>query len=364
MPPDTILDDEDYGSSSEDSDFAPDAVPAQVSDESSGEESEPEPAVATVKKAKPRSAKRKRGQDDEAEDAGFENSGDEAIIEKGLKKQKKKKKGKEVDEDEGGEGGLIKTRSMRALEYAPTPVSRRDANACCRKVEKKPRVDISAATVDVDALWAEMISGKTKPREPESDPNAGTATDAPGSSSPNTSRNGLPPAGVINEPTLDDGPDAMIMIKRTYNFAGKVHTEQKLVPRNSAEAKLFLASQENATDPSTEDASLILVKPKRPTKKARRSVFEPILDIPQRRDLHFGVRKDSGVEITAIGRDAKKLNTVEKSAMDWAGFVDKEGIKDDLDAAGKSKGAYRARQEFLARVEQKKDDEARRARGL
>ena len=31
----------------------------------------------------------------------------------------------------------------------------------------------------------------------------------------------------------------------------------------------------------------------------------------------------------------KKINVVEKSAMDWAGFVDKEGIQDELDAAGK-----------------------------
>jgi len=70
------------------------------------------------------------------------------------------------------------------------------------------------------------------------------------------------------------------------------------------------------------------------------------------------------VVITGVGKDAKKLNTVEKSAMDWAGFVDKEGIADELDAAGKAKGAYKARQEFLARVEYKKDEEARRARGL
>ena len=115
MPPDTILDDEDYGRSSDDSDFAPDALPGEGEDESSDEDSEPAEA-STVKKGKPRSIKRKRGQDDEAEDAGFENSGDEAIIEKGLKKQKKKNN--EADEVEGGEGGLIKTRSMRALEYA------------------------------------------------------------------------------------------------------------------------------------------------------------------------------------------------------------------------------------------------------
>jgi hypothetical protein len=366
MPPDTILDDEEYGSSSEDSDFAPDAVPAEGSDESSDEESE-SAVGTTVKKGKPRPTKRKRGQDDEAEDAGFENSGDEAIIEKGLKKQRKKNR--EVDDDEGGEGGLIKTRSMRALEYGLPYYERvqKNANVNYRKVEKRPRVDMSAVTVDVDALWAEMLSGKTKPKEAESDPSgtAGMEIDSRGSLSPDANRNGVSSKDVIEEaPSMvDDEPDSMIMIKRTYNFAGQVHTEQKLVPRDSAEAKLFLASQDVAADPS-EDSSQLLVKPKRPTKKARRSVFEPIMELPRRSDLHFGIRKDTGIEITAIGKDAKKLNTVEKSAMDWAGFVDKEGIKDDLTAAGKSKGAYRARQEFLARVEQKKDEEARRARGL
>jgi hypothetical protein len=367
MPPDTILDDEEYGSSSEDSDFAPDTVPAEGSDESSDEESE-SVAGATVKKGKPRPTKRKRGQDGEAEDAGFENSGDEALIEKGLKKQRKKNR--EVDDDEGGEGGLIKTRSMRALEYGLPYYEcvQKDANVNYRKAEKRPHVDMSAVTVDVDALWAEMLSGKTKPKEAENDP-SGTADmeiDSRGSLSPDANRNGVSSKDVIGEApsTVDGEPDSMIMIKRTYNFAGQIHTEQKLVPRDSAEAKLFLASQDAAADPSEEDNSLLLVKPKRPTKKARRSVFEPIMKLPRRTDLHFGIRKDTGIEITAIGKDAKKLNTVEKSAMDWAGFVDKEGIKDDLTAAGKSKGAYRARQEFLARVEHKKDEEARRALGL
>jgi len=159
-------------------------------------------------------------------------------------------------------------------------------------------------------------------------------------------------------------------------FAGKVHTEQKLVPRNSAEAKLYLSSlpDPSTNTPVTTDTTTVeeatpsyFTKPKRPTKKARRSIFEPIVEgLLQRTDLHFGVRKEgSGVDLVAVpGGKEKKLNTVEKSAMDWAGFVDKEGIKDDLDAAGKSKGAYKARQEFLARVERKKEEDARRARGL
>ena len=111
MPPEIIPEDEDYASE-EDSDFAPDGAPAQASDEESDAESDD-----GVEVNKP--AKRKRGQDEEAEDAGFENSGDETVIEKGLKKQRRKgKKGKDTEEDdEGGEGGLIKTRSMRAQEY-------------------------------------------------------------------------------------------------------------------------------------------------------------------------------------------------------------------------------------------------------
>jgi hypothetical protein len=118
MPPKLILDDEDYASE-EDSDFAPDQAPTRTSDTSSDEESDAEDQL----KAKPKSAKRKRGRDEEAEDVGFENSGDEAIIERGLKRQKKKgKKGKdteEEDDDDGdSKGGLIKTRSMRAQEYA------------------------------------------------------------------------------------------------------------------------------------------------------------------------------------------------------------------------------------------------------
>lgn len=111
MPPELIPDDEDYASE-EDSDFAPDAAPPQASDDSSASESEGEDDV--VKKSKSKSTKRKRSEEDEAEDAGFENSGDEAIIGKGLKTRKKGNK--EGNPDDGGEGGLIKTRSMRALE--------------------------------------------------------------------------------------------------------------------------------------------------------------------------------------------------------------------------------------------------------
>lgn len=111
MPPaDAIIDPEEDYASEEDSDFAPEDAPANESAASDNEDSGDD-------KAAPGKQKRQLAEA-EAEDAGFENSGDEAVIDKG-KKRRKKGKGKDdaaIDDDEA-DGPLIKTRSMRAVEY-------------------------------------------------------------------------------------------------------------------------------------------------------------------------------------------------------------------------------------------------------
>lgn len=86
--------------SEEDSDFAPD----DAQDADSGDSDAEEPAAGQ---------KRKDAPAPEAEDAG-ENSGDEAIINKGKKKLRKEKD--VLKDEEGGEGGLVKTRRQRAAE--------------------------------------------------------------------------------------------------------------------------------------------------------------------------------------------------------------------------------------------------------
>lgn len=159
-----------------------------------------------------------------------------------------------------------------------------------------------------------------------------------------------------------------IKIKRTYNFAGKVHTEEKLVPRDSAEARLYLASQKNGraqddganNDDDNEDEH---PEDKRMPRKAFRSAYEPVLlstdDAGGRRaDLNLGM----AVRLQARDEKARKLNTVEKSRMDWAGFVDKEGIKDELVLAGRAKGNFAGQQDFLARTEARREDDARKVR--
>jgi hypothetical protein len=159
----------------------------------------------------------------------------------------------------------------------------------------------------------------------------------------------------------------LIRVKRTYNFAGKVHTEEKLVPRDSAEAKLYLAKNPAASSTTQDDeSSSSPPTQKRKPRKAFRSRFEPVTaleGLAPRSDLNLGMAERLRArELAGKAEEAKKLNTVEKSRMDWAGFVDREGIKDELELAGKSKGSFAVREEFLARSEAVREEEVRRLR--
>ncbi|KAI0128820.1 bucentaur or craniofacial development-domain-containing protein [Xylariales sp. AK1849] len=323
--------DEDYASE-EDSDFAPEDTHADEASEASGSEDDTGPTIAP--------AKRKCASDDNDANEGYENSGDEAIISKGKKRQKKKDKRKDgaVDDDKGGEGGLIKTRSMRAIE----------------KAERKTAVASGPVTVDVNDIWAQMTAGPVVPSKANVEKEGAVQTNGQDSRVGGDRREMDAPQ---SERRTEYEPSATIKIKRTYNFAGKVHTEEKLVPRNSAEAKVYLTSlgtnAESAVQADDE-------APKRQPRKAFRSIYEPVSEsLVQRSDLNLGMSVRLQMREQA---KAKKLNVVEKSRMDWAGFVDKEGIKDDLELAGKSKQSFASRQDFLARVEANREEDARRAR--
>ncbi|KAG5934216.1 hypothetical protein E4U60_004029 [Claviceps pazoutovae] len=327
MVPDPLLaDGDEQYASSQDSDFAPDAAPEAASDASDSEDA---PVDGPLKRTH---AEAVAGPSDR-EDHGYDNSGDEAIIGKGRKRRRRaQERGQLVDEDEeGGPGGLVKTRAQQAAE----------------KEERKYTVNNEPVTIDVDVLWAQMISGKPSNKGAPTTDEIDSAVAQVASVASNTRA----------APSTESPPSDTIRIKRTYNFAGKVHTEEKVVARDSAEAKLYLAThQGKEAPPADSDASTT----KRTTKKAFRSAFEPSLDLgPGRTDLNLGLaaRMQAGREA-----QAKKLTTVEKSRMDWAGYVDKEGLQDELVLASKSKDSYAARQDFLARSEAIREDDARKAR--
>ncbi|KAI0526540.1 bucentaur or craniofacial development-domain-containing protein [Xylaria bambusicola] len=325
--------DEDGYASEEDSDFAPAGAAAESA---SGSESELESeSEATADRPVGAIPKRKQVDADTVE-GDLENSGDETIIRKGQKRQKKVKQARGgTEEDDAGEGGLIKTRRQRALE----------------KADRKSLAVTGPVTIDVDDLWAQMTAVPLIPQR-----NATILDDNQQLGQGDASDDAATATTTLRNSNGID-PLEMVKIRRTYNFAGKVHTEEKLVARDSAEAKLYLASQ----DPKLAGAEDENEQLKRNPRKAFRSTFEPAIEaFSQRADLKLGM--NIRLELREQQAKAKKLNVVEKSRMDWAGFVDKEGIKDELELAGKSKESYVNRQDFLQRVEAKKEEEAKRAR--
>lgn len=215
-----------------------------------------------------------------------------------------------------------------------------------RKAERKAQPVAGPVTIDVDALWASMTAAPVIP--------------APGSQQEQSSKIDATGAGGQQQQNGQASEDVkMIKIKRVYNFAGKVHTEEKLVPHDSAEARLYLASHDEhgGGGDGTTDAD---GPERRMPRKAFRSVFEPVFVTSdgQRTDLNLGIT----MRLQARDEKAKKLNTVEKSRMDWAGFVDKEGIKDELVLAGKAKGSFANQQDFLARTEARREEDVRKVR--
>lgn len=149
------------------------------------------------------------------------------------------------------------------------------------------------------------------------------------------------------------GHSDMIAIEYHHTFAGETTTETKIVPRNSAEARLYLDSDSNtASQPQ-------------PT-----SVHVPVNGKPRRRPLLQKSKFDTGEYAnisTSLAKwkidrkkdQGQKMTTLEKSKLDWAKHVDEQGIREELDVAGKSKGRYLDRMDFLDRSEVLREEERR-----
>ncbi|KAF2663867.1 BCNT-domain-containing protein [Microthyrium microscopicum] len=270
-----------------------------------------------------------------AQSAVFD-SGDEETITEGTGK-KKRKVVIEIDEnEEGGEGGWVKTRSQRMLE----------------EKEERPLASTVGATINVDDVWQRLAS--------------------------------LPIGRVEEEGATEEQADQImddddyITIKRTTRFAGEVETEEKRVHKHSAEAKLYLEEQEEikkkakadeesrAEESSSEKPSLRrpLRRPSRfePNLLGEVRTLPPHLQLRWPRNKVLSSTKSGNARMPPPPKPGTKLNTVDKSRHDWAGYVDKAGIAEELDVYGKSKQSYLGRKDFLNRAEYRLEDERRDAR--
>ncbi|EEP78071.1 predicted protein [Uncinocarpus reesii 1704] len=363
-PPETnlqTLDDDEQYNSEEDSDFDVNA-PAEIND---GDESASEAEVDNPPRKRRKLTPSPDGEHDGDEYVldGALDSGDEATIRKAKeKKERRQRKGKKAadneieddfeagseDDEGGGGGGFVRTRAMKMK----------------MQEERKPLAKIDGATVDVDAVWAQMNA-----------PDFGAqATNSKNEEQPTAADADKVMLEGDKRPSPRPGEET-ITIKRTYKFAGDIITEEKVVPKDSAEAKVYLASIEEAKpkespmddDQESEQAPTTDRRPlQRPLRRFSR--FDPNPPDMYKRSWVKTAQTSAtagdkqalpGVTPTVTG---PKLNTVMKSKLDWAAYVDKAGIKDELDVHSRAKEGYMGRMEFLGRVEANREEERRVAR--
>lgn len=226
-----------------------------------------------------------------------------------------------------------------------------------RQEERKPLAKIDGATVDVNALWEQMNTPDSDlSHQPSQIPQGNQPTPEPDDAKADTD---------IHEQTMPETEDhtrgqydqQMIKIKRTYKFAGEMITEEKIVPKDSAEAKVFLSSGENVEYADVDVAAAA---------DAARHLHRPLRKISRFDPNPNGTIKKSWEKQPAVdAADAArgpKINTVEKSRLDWAQYVDQAGIKDELRTHSKAKEGYIGRMDFLGRMDARREKEARQAR--
>jgi Bucentaur or craniofacial development len=275
-------------------------------------------------------------------------SGDEATIQE-VKKAKEKKKmrkgGDEVadDSDVEDQGWRARTRAMRERD----------------EVEKKKAklASVKGSTIDVEQLWAAMnkpggVEEVEKPAAP-SDNQMNSFEGQKENVEPASQRStilGTRPAGEHD--TLHEGIEEMVTIDETYEFAGEIHSRKKTVPKSSAEAKLWLSQRPVRNLDSRFPGNQPV---RRPLRKVSR--FDPNLN-----NLDSYKKNWEKMSANEKASKAQKINTVEKSKMDWEAHVAQEGLQDELTEHAKAKGGYLGRMDFLGQVEQRREEEARRVR--
>lgn len=364
MAPKTYGDDDDepeapYHESSDD-DFNPDAAPADSAASSSDDDAAPAPRRG------------KRGVLVADLDSGDEITIDAARRNKSKKRKHTHKHDADLSSSDDANAGLIKTRAQRA-EGKPS---------------RRPLARTAGATVDVDALWAQMSAAPLQP--------------APA----------VGPAHADSAPGVDEAPDPLVTVEKTYTFAGQRTTDTKQVPRSAlalheAEGWVAVAADETHTsipkatsttkatattkptttsatthpDPANPPPKPPHKSPHRPLRRASR--FDPnptglVRALPPEHQLYWprkiftsttttlplptSTTTSSHTATTATASKPPTLNVVAKSRLDWTGYVHQAGLAEELVEHGKSKENYMSRRAFLEGVEARREEEGRRGR--
>ncbi|RDB27514.1 Craniofacial development protein 1 [Hypsizygus marmoreus] len=162
-----------------------------------------------------------------------------------------------------------------------------------------------------------------------------------------------PPSRSEPEP-----PKEMVKIEKRYKFAGEDVVEVVDVLKDSPDAKKWplWRSPEEAAPEAAPEATILDPPPSTASSSAKPPAKRP------------GPRKPK-ISLTALpmpsSQKAKKLSTLDKSAMDWQAHLkaaEESGLKDELEANRRG-GGYIEKMEFLSRVEERREDVIEASKG-
>ncbi|AAS53355.1 AFL017Wp [Eremothecium gossypii ATCC 10895] len=194
---------------------------------------------------------------------------------------------------ESSEGGLVSTRNARRLQHER------------EQREKYEHFEMQGVSSRAGELWAQLQEeSQARLHDTSSVMHAG------------------------GEAGKDRMQEEQIMIERAYWFAGEMVREKKMVLKSSAEAQEYLNS--------------LKFKPKE-------LVPSTMQEMDGGSKLRRPLKRPPILEQIIAGALKPKLTTLEKSKLDWATYVDKEGINEELQLFNKD--GYLAKQDFLRKVD-------------
>lgn len=321
----------DSGSDSEDDDFVPEEGLAQPP------RGEASTSGTTSKHRSKATTKSNDDESDEGDSSGEErNAGASAIQTEDIDADELEALKRERAELIAGAGGEDRLGKRRRLAQATN--TEIDSATAGRDDEAE------ALKAKAEAEWA-AIKGSGTPSTAAETSTSTSADDAQASAS-----------------KASLGQEVMISIPHTYKFAGEVHTTTRLLPRSHPDAVKYLSQSSSSTATPSASAASSASSSAPTTNTAPKPASAPT---PSSRPQP-GPRRKKGSSLAALSAAVTskptKLNTLEKSKLDWDQFKgnssqlsqhELDELENQTRGGGKGLGdmkGYLERRDFLDRV--------------
>lgn len=242
---------------------------------------------------------------------------------------------------ESESGGLVKTRRARQEEeeYART---HRYETLAAKSVPAK-----------VDSIWEELQRASRDRLSSRAGEVGSVLGSEASAAAPKPAGASLPSAELQSQWQEDK-----ILIERSYKFAGETVHEKKWVARSSAEGQEHLNSLKFKQTAPARDKRV--AGPSSNANGEGEGEGEVRSRGEGRLRLRRPLKRPPLLEQIISGGLRPKLTTLEKSQLDWASYVDRAGLNDEL--VLHNKDGFLARQEFLQRVGSAEDERYRELR--